>query len=218
MHPSATRPVARALAALTFVGAMGAAPATTGATTPTATDVLARLTERDARVESYAVPIHMDVRIRKLITFHVGLNGMQYFKRPDKIALDMRSVPAQYRKLFADLGSPLTWPAQYDLHVVTCAAERTGCRLEGVPKHPGDVARMIVDVDADPGMPLHAAWTTRDGGTIDMLITEESSGGYKLPKHAEAEMAFGGYKIHASIDYGAYAVNEAIADALFSGA
>ena len=76
---------------------------------------------------------------------------------------------------------------------------------------------MLVDVDGDANAPLHVAWTTNDGGTIDMRITEQSSGGYALPKHADADMAFGGYKIHASIDYGPYALNETVADSLFAG-
>jgi hypothetical protein len=214
-HASAARPMVRALAALTLVGALGASPANPPAA-PTATDVLARVTEHDARVESYAVPVHIAVRLHKLITFHFGLNGMQYFKRPDRLALDMHSVPAQYRTLFAELGSPLTWPALYDLRMTGCDGERGPYHLEGVPKHPSEVARLAVDVDGDPGAPLHAVWTTRDGGTIDMRITEAITAGYQLPTHADADMAFGGYKIHASIDYGPYAVNEAVANSVFA--
>jgi len=218
-HASAARALARALAAPALAGTLGVAPTIPSATAPapTATQVIARFTERDARVESYAVPVHMDVRVHKLITFHVGLNGMQYFKRPDRLALEMKSVPAQYRKLFAELGTPLTWPGSYDFRLVSSDGQRGPFHLEGVPKHPGDVARLLVDVDDDPNAPLHALWTTKDGSTIDMRITEQAAGFYELPKHADADMAFGGYKIHASIDYGAYAVNEAVADAVFAG-
>jgi hypothetical protein len=217
MLASAARPVARALAgALTLVGALGASPTIPAATAPTATEILARASEQGARVESYAVPVHMDVRVHKLITFHVGLNGMQYYKRPDRLALELRSVPAQYRKLFAELGTPLTWPGAYDLRLVAADGERGPYHLEGTPKRPCEVAKMQVDVDGDPAAPLHAQWTMRDGGTIDMHITEQAAGGYELPKHADADMAFGGYKIHASIDYGPYAVNEAVADSVFA--
>ena len=159
----------------------------------------------------------MDVRVHKLITFHVGLNGMQYFKRPDRLALDMRAVPAQYRKLFAELGTPLTWPGAYDLRSSqrTASAGRTISKER--PSTRATSRKMLVDVDGDPAAPLHAQWTMRDGGTIDMRITEQAVGGYELPSHADADMAFGGYKIHASIDYGPYAVNEAVADSVFAG-
>lgn len=225
-HASAAGLIPRAAAGLALVGSLGVAsaipssatPAIPGPAVPTATQVIARFTERDSRVDSYAVPVHMDVHVHKLITFHIGLNGMQYFKRPDRLAMEMKSVPAQYRKLFAELGTPLTWPATYDLRMVSSDGERGPFHLEGVPKRASDVTRMLVDVDGDPGTPLHVAWTTKDGGTIDMRITEDTAGGYPLPKHADADMVFGGYKVHASIDYGPYAVNEAVADAVFASA
>jgi hypothetical protein len=217
MQASAARSVRSALAATTFVAALGVAPAMPSSNGPTATDVLARVTGQDARVDSYSVPVHMDVRVHKLFTFHMGLNGTQYYRRPDRVALDMRQIPASARKLFADLGTPLTWPGAYDLKLVGSGGERGPYHLEGTPKHPSDVARMLVDVDGAGNAPLHVVWTTRDGGTIDMHITEESAGVYELPKHADADMAIGGYKIHASIDYGPYSVNETVADAVFAG-
>jgi hypothetical protein len=231
-HASAARLIPRAVLGLALAGTLGAAsaiPSSAAAApqsaavtipapgTPSATQVIARFTERDARVESYAVPVHFDVRVHKLITFHIGMNGMQYFKRPDHLALDMKSVPAQYRKLFAELGTPMTWASSYDLRMVACDGDHGPYHLEGVPKRASDVARMLVDVDGDPSAPLHVAWTTKDGGTIDMRLTEDAATGYRLPKHADADMVFGGYKIHAGIDYGPYTVNEAVADAVFAG-
>jgi hypothetical protein len=216
MQASAARSVRRAFATTTFVAALGVAPTIPSSNGPTATDVLARVTARDARVDSYSVPVHMDVRVHKLFTIHMGLNGMQYYRRPDRVALDMRQIPASARKLFADLGTPLTWPGAYDLKLVGSDGERGPYHVEGTPKHPSDIAHMLVDVDGTGSAPLHVVWTTRDGGTIDMHITEESAGGYQLPRHADADMAIGGYKIHASIDYGQYTVNEAVADAVFA--
>jgi hypothetical protein len=179
---------------------------------PSATDVLARVNLHDTGLESYAVPVSMHVRVHRLLTFHVTLNGTQYFKRPSRLALDVRQIPAQYRKLFADLGTPLTWPGLYDLRLASSGASYT---LEGVPKHPCDIARMTVAVDGNPAAPLHAMWTMHDGGTIDMRITEQVTDGYELPKHAEADMTISGYAIHASIDYGPYTVNETVADSVF---
>ena len=155
----------------------------------------------------------MDVRIHRLLTFHVGLNGTQYFKRPCRLALDIGQIPPQYRKMFADLGTPLTWPGSYDLKLATAPSGKYV--LQGVPRHASDVESMTVDVDGDPAAPLHAVWRMHDGGTVDMRITEEYANGYLLPRHADADMAFGPYKIHASIDYGTYAVNEAVADSVF---
>ncbi|HEX3551510.1 MAG TPA: hypothetical protein VHT53_14085 [Candidatus Elarobacter sp.] len=211
MQATAARQLARALTVVGVVGTLGAGPAASAL--PSAIDVLARVNEHDARVESYAVPVHMEVRIHKLFTFHIGLSGTQYFKRPGRLALDIHQIPPQYRKLFADLGTPLTWPATYDMRLAATANSRY--QLDGVPRRPCDVEHLAVDVDGDPGAPLHAVWRMHDGSTIDMHITEQLESGYDLPKHADADMAFGGYRIHASIDYGAYTVNEAVADSVF---
>lgn len=216
MQASGARSVGLALtAAVAVAGTLGVSAPVSQAM-PSPSEVLARYTGHDASLQSYTVPIHINVSVRKLLTFHFGLDGTQSFKRPTHLLLDVPRVPPQGRKLFAEIGTPLTWAQQYDLHCVSGNPDHGPYRLEGVPKHPGDVARMVVDVDGDPYAPLHAQWWTHDGDTIDMRITEESVGGYALPKHSEADLNISGTKIHASIDFGTYAVNEAIADAKFA--
>jgi len=199
--------VALTLAALAAAGTMGAAPA------GPATDALTAVTEQDAPLASYAVPVRMDVRLHRFFTVHVHFDGMQYFRRPGRVALDIRQIPKQYRSVFADLGTPLTWPARYDLRAATAPDGRA--QIDGVPKHACDVQRMTIDAVREPGAPLHALFTMRDGGTIDMHITQRMVDGYELPTHTEADMVFGAYRIRASIDYGTYAVNEDFADSVF---
>jgi hypothetical protein len=215
MQASAARTVGRALAVTPFIAILGVAPMIPSATSPSPTEILARVNGRDAGVSSYSVPIHVDVRVRKLLTFRMGFDGTQYFKRPDKISLDAPRIPAQGRKLFAELGTPLTWPQQYDLRLVSANGERGPYHLEGVPKQPSGIAKMQVDIDDDPSVPLHAQWLAHDGSTIDMRITQQTAGGYEFPRHAETDLNVSGYKIHASIDYGTYSVNEAIATSVF---
>jgi hypothetical protein len=217
MQANAARSVGRALAATTLVAVLGVAPTIPSATSPSATEILARVTGRDAALTSYSVPVRMDVRVHKLLTFRMGFDGMQYYKRPDRLALEGAKIPPQGRKLFAELGTPLTWPQQYDLRLVAANGERGPYHLEGTPKHPSDVAKMSVDIDGDPSAPLHAQWLMHDGSTVDMHITEEAAGGYSFPKHADVDLNVSGYKIHASIDYGPYAVNETVADSVFAG-
>ncbi len=217
MQASPARLMVRTLATMSLATALGVAP-TIPAPTLTATDVLARLTHGDAGIESYTVPVRIEVRLHKLITLRFHLNGTQYFKRPDHLALDLHSMPEQYRELFAELGTPLTWPTQYDLRLVASTAQPQTFQIEGVPKRPGEVERLVVDLDGDTGSPLHARWFCRGGGTIDMRITEQAgANGYDLPQHAEADLSFGGYLVHATFEYGAYAVNENIADEVFTG-
>ena len=212
---SRTGTIARSIATMSLAVLLGAAP-TIPAPPPSATDVLARVTRGDAAIESYAVPVRIDVHVHKWITLHFHLDGTQYYKRPDHLALDMHAVPAQYRTLFAQLGTPLTWSSLYDLRLNGPTAQSGTIQLEGTPKRAGDIERMLVDVDGDAAAPLHAQWFCRGGGTIDMHITESAVSGYALPQTADADMSFGGYKVHATFTYGPYAVNEAVADAVFS--
>jgi hypothetical protein len=52
----------RAFATISLAASLGAAP-----------------TRGDGGIESYSVPVRIDVRLHKLITVHFHLNGMQYF-------------------------------------------------------------------------------------------------------------------------------------------
>ncbi|MBV8645480.1 MAG: hypothetical protein JO225_16370 [Candidatus Eremiobacteraeota bacterium] len=218
MDSSAARPIARALATIAIVGALGAAPTIPAPERSTPNEILARVTERDAQVESYSAPVHIDARFHKLFTFHFHFNGTQYYKRPGKMAFDVRAIPSQYRKLFVELGTPMTWPALYNLRVVDApVASTAGYRLEGVPKHACEVRSMLVDVDDEQTAPLHVFWTTKDGATIDMHITQQVVAGFQLPAHAEADIAESGFKVHATIDYGPYVLNETVADSVFTG-
>jgi hypothetical protein len=194
--------------------------AATFAPRPTAAQVLARFTARDALLDSYTVPVHVDVHLHKLITIHFGLSGTAYYKRPDRVALDLRSMPASYRRVFAELGSPLTWGGTYELRVrdVVTDDNRTTYRIEGTPRHAGEIDHMTVDVDTDAYAVLRGQWVFKDGTTIAMTIEESAAGAYQLPKRTEADLDAGGYRVHAVMDYGEYSFNAVVADSVFSGA
>lgn len=186
---------------------------------PSAADVLSRLTMRDAMLDSYTVPVHIDVRLRKLFSFHFGIDGMQYFKQPDHLALDVHAVPPNGRRLFSQIGAPMIWAATYDMRLASATnnGARTTYRLEGTPKHLGDIDRVILDVDSDVSRPLHAQWFCRDGTTITTTIDEQLVGPYWLPKRTEADLSVLGYRIHAVLEYGNYTMNAVVADSVFSG-
>ena len=197
--------------------AAGDGGATFGAR-PTAIQVLARVTAGDALLDSFTVPVHIDVHLHKLITLHFGMNGTEYFKRPDRLTLDLREMPAQYRRLFGEIGTPLTWPATYDMRTVgsTVADGHTTYRIEGTPRHAGAIKSVVLAVDDDATLPVHGTWTCTDGTTIDMTFEEEASGPYQLLKRALADVSVSGYRIHAVLDYGPYTFNAAVADSVFA--
>lgn len=195
------------------------APAALFGPRPSAADVLSRITTRDAMLASYTVPVHIDVHLRKLFSLHFGMNGTQYFKQPNRLALDVGKVPSNARRLFSQISTPMTWADTYDMRLAQAASDgvHTTYRLEGVPKRGGDIDHVILDVDSDPSLPLHARWFCRDGMTIATVVDEQPAGPYWLPKHTEADLSASGYKIHVDIEYGGYNVNAGISDSVFSG-
>jgi hypothetical protein len=227
MGPSLARRVAAPALLLLILNAIAAGEparaavdaAATFAPRPTAAQVLARFTARDALLDSYTVPVHVDVHLHKLFTFHFGLNGTAYYKRPDRVALDLHSMPAAYRRTFAEIGSPLTWAGTYDLRVrdVVTDDNHTTYRIEGTPRRPGEIDHMLVDVDTDAYAMLRGHWIFKDGTAIAMTIEESAAGPYQLPKRAEADLDAGGYRVHAVLDYGPYSFNAVVADSVFTG-
>jgi hypothetical protein len=167
-------------------------------------------------LHSYSVPLHATVAIHKLFTFHMGMNGMVYYQQPDHIAVDIHSVPEQYRKIFAKLGTPRTWPQSYDLQVI--GVDGTGDQkvyhLRGTPYNSCEIDHLTADVSTD-NSPVKATWYMRDGGTIAATIEFTNAGSYSVPKDEHIDIDSGGFKIHADLDYGDYAVNGPISDARF---
>jgi hypothetical protein len=192
-----------------------AAPGSAQSATPD--EVLGRFTAADAALASYSVPVHVDVYLRKVVGLHFGLNGMQYYKRPGRVALALRGTPARFGRLFSQLGTTLTWSEMYDLRVLesTVAGGRTVAHLEGAPKAGGDVKNLQVAVDSDPAAPVRATWACTDGTTIEMSLTSRTEGPYVLPDRSDVNLSVGRFPIHAVMVYGSYALNAAVPDAAF---
>jgi hypothetical protein len=186
---------------------------------PAAADVVARMSANEIVPETYAVPVHINAKVHRLITLRFGMDGTVYYKRPDHLALTMNRVPAGFRKLFAELGNAQTWASTYDMTFVDALEDgsREMYRLKGVPKREGDVAQVLLDVSATDFSPHRAQWVCHNGSTIDMTYVNESIGGYELAKRAEGDMVLSGWKIHVILEYGSYVLNESIADSVFSG-
>jgi len=201
----------RALAAPFLIATLGL-----GRSSVDCVPLFAQYASEEPSLHSYTVPLRATVAIHKLFTFHMGMNGTAYFRSPDRFAVDIHGVPDQYRKTFAKLGTPRTWPQSYDLQVV--GIDGTGddriYHLRGTPYHPCEVEHLEADV-AGPNAPVKATWYMRDGGTIAATIDFTNAGAYSVPKSEHADIDSGGFKIHVDLAFGDYAVNGPVSDALF---
>ncbi|MGH7684517.1 MAG: hypothetical protein ACREMT_09240 [Vulcanimicrobiaceae bacterium] len=166
-------------------------------------------------LRSYSVPIHIDVAVHKLITFHVGLNGTVYYRRPGRLAASIHDLPEKYQRGFAELGTPRTWPETYDMQVI--GKETTGGQcmyhLRGTPVQQNDIDYLVADV-AD-GAPIKATWYLKGGGTIKSTFDMTNIGDYSMPKQQHLDIDAGGSKVHADITYGDYDLNAEVSDAQF---
>jgi hypothetical protein len=203
---------ARGFAAPLLIAALGTAPGGVDRV-----PLFAQFATEDPALRSYSVPLHVSVAIHKLFTFHFGLNGMVYFRRPGSLAMSMEKVPDKYQRLFSRLGTPRTWPQTYELHVVRTDRTKDGqtvYRVRGVPLETCDIDHMVADI-GPASAPVKATWFLRDGGTIAATIESASVDNYLVPTAEHADIDAGGFKIHADLTYGDYDLNTRVSEAVF---
>jgi hypothetical protein len=178
--------------------------------------MFAQLGSEEPALQSYSVPVHVSVAIHKLFTFHFGLNGRVYYRHPGQIALNLEKVPEKYQRGFAQLGTPRTWPQNYDMQVVSKDTVDGTCvyHLRGTPRNNSDVDYMLADVPSGTG-PIKATWYLHGGGTVSSTFDMAPVGDYLMPKAQHADIDAEGFKIHADIAYGDYDINGDISSAVF---
>jgi hypothetical protein len=188
----------------------------------TVADVLSGMEKQATGLEAYEVPVTIEASVRKgFLSIPVALSGERYFVAPDKEALKLDDgVPAiakAFSNVYASLGTPLTWPQTYDLQVVTPdhPTARPAYELRGTYKRASNVDHILLDVDVATYDPVEARWFYQNGATIAMTVQEESVGNFRLPKVENVDVNFPGYSGHATIQYGAYAVNVAVPTSVF---
>ncbi len=184
--------------------------------------ILARMDANTSGLQAYQVPVRIDARIRKVITLPVSMSGTRYFKRPDKEALKMSTVPAiakPFENAYASLGTPNTWPKTYSITQTrpSVAFARPVYELRGTYKRSSNVDRIILDVDASTFDPVQARWYYKNGATIVMNIEEQLvDGKYRLPTHETLDVSFPAYRGNADVHYGDYVINQPIPDSVFA--
>jgi hypothetical protein len=168
-----------------------------------------------AALRSYSVPIHIDVAVHKLITFHFGLNGTVYYRRPGRLAATIHDLPEKYQRGFAELGTPRTWPETYDMQVIGKDMVGGQCvyHVRGTPTKQNDIDYLLADIP--DGAPIKATWYLHGGGTIKSTFDMANIGDYSMPKEQHLDINAQGSKVHADITYGDYDLNGEVSEALF---
>ena len=183
-------------------------------------DILNRMAAARKGLTSYSVPIHFDLTVHKVLSVSAQLDATRYFETPDREVLVMKSMPSiakQFRYIYSGLGTPETWPVQYDItRVQGQSSDTQNYELKGVPKSNPNVSYVLLDVARDTLAPVSAHWFYTNGGTVVMSFQNATvDGGYLLPTTETIDIAFPEYKVHAVGHYGDYVVNQSIPDAVW---
>lgn len=157
----------------------------------------------------YTVPIHVTARVRKFVfNFRFSQNGQVAFEEPNHLSISIESVPARYANIFTQLGTPRTWPMDYDLHLRghVSAGGRDMYELTGVPREPSDVDQIVIRT-SEESQPVEVQWILHDGWTINSTIELEAVENYLVPRRERAVITGHGFKITCEMLYGDYTMN-----------
>ena len=186
---------------------------------PTTADLLSRMAAMRAGLNSYSVPIHFDLVVRKGVSVSAKLDGTRYFQSPDREVLVMNNMPSiakRFQYIYSGLGTPQTWPLHYTVTLVSPQPSSDMYELKGVPKESSNVSYVLLDVSRDNLAPIQTQWFYTNGGTVFMHFDNKTVGGkYLLPSAETIDIAFPEYKVHATGHYAEYTINQPIPDAIW---
>ncbi|MBV8340734.1 MAG: hypothetical protein JO343_12370 [Candidatus Eremiobacteraeota bacterium] len=195
-----------------------ATPAAQSSGSLSTADILKQMADQRKGLTSYSVPIHFNLTVHKGVSVSSQLDATRYFERPDKEVLVMKSMPSIARKfqyIYSGLGTPETWPLDYDITLVQSPSAQT-YELKGVPKNNPNVSYVLLDVTRETLAPVKAQWFYQNGGTVVINFDNATvNGKYLLPSTETIDVSFPEYRVHAVGHYGDYSINQPIPDAVW---
>jgi hypothetical protein len=198
----------------------------------TASQILSRMAENTKGLTSYQVAFHVDMHVMKgFFSVRVPMDGMSYFKAPDKSMVKMTQVPSvakDFTNIYGWVGTPHTWPSIYDITLEPTSSsgiyELRGTYKANAPTHVAldksagsTLDHVLLDVDARTFDPIRVSWFYKNGSTIVMNVTTQAvEGKYHLPQSESLDMNIPHQHADALVTYSTYQTNIAIPDSTFS--
>jgi outer membrane lipoprotein-sorting protein len=203
--------------ALLLVSAWTVAPAVAGAQSGASSDLYARMQKLNAGLKSYQAAFHVDVHMRSFLPLNPSLDGIAYYKQPDKNAIVFNTVPIlaqQFKKIYPQLEPQSEWPKLYDVAPVSDDGTTSEFRL--VRKKAGRIEHVDVTVDDKTATVTSMTYVYRDGGSVSFQQTYRAiegnyvlatqTGKVDLPQYkADVASTFSNYKLNVAIDDGVFA-------------
>jgi len=210
---------------LVVLAVTGLILATTLSATESALDGNALLRESARRYpwpQTYSVPMHFDVKVRRPIPIGVGADAIAYFKQPDRQALVITSLPRVLTRrvagAYANLDTvPQAWPLKYRVTRVE-SVSRNGeavYELHAVPNYNG-VRETIFDLLQRDLSAVGATWFFTDGSVASLTVRNGQVGRYLLPLKEQIDVRMPRFELRASGQNGSYAIDPALSDKVFA--
>jgi outer membrane lipoprotein-sorting protein len=179
--------------------------------------VFKRMVALNASLRSYTASVHLDVALKTFPFISPSLDGLVYYKRPDKQAVVFDTVPAlasQFKKVYPRVDPPSLWTSLYQIAVLGDDATTSTFRL--VPKKNGRVDHLDVKVDDATATIRGYTWTYKDGGSVSFEQTFTTIGGNFLPDKQTGHVDLPSYRADVTSAFSNYKLNVAVADSVFS--
>ena len=175
-----------------------------------------------ANLQSYSVPVHFDVHMKRPIGVKAPVEGIMYYQSPAQAALVLTKVPGPIGQFFK--GSykldmvPQTWPPKYTVKSVS-ESQQSGTPiyvLHAVPNADPDVDQVEFDITKADNAAVAVVWHYKDGSTIEITTINQQLSGNVLPQTQTISVTMPKYALEAAATYGEYASNAPIPAGIFN--
>ena len=175
-----------------------------------------RMVALNADVKSYTANFTFDVAMRSFPFLSPSLTGTLYYKKPKQAVVfdTVPSLASQFKKIYPNLDPPSTWPAIYNVAVMSDDGSTTLFRLQ--PKKNGRVEHLDVKVADDLATVEEMTWTYKDGGFVTFDQTFSKVGSGELPQKLTGHVELPAYKADVVSAVTGYKLNVPVDDAVFS--
>lgn len=174
---------------------------------PEVASLLARIAHEPSVPPKYTADVKLHVHLRVFPWISVTLHGNEAYKHPGIYRFIFRGVPKaanRFSDLAYDLGDPSTWPARFDVSMLSAQASGGDPVLRLLPKKRGLVKTLDVTIDQAHGHILRAVWNRFDGGMITLVQQYETLGAHDFVSRQDAAINIPGMKADLVAEYSGF--------------
>lgn len=191
---------------LAVLAAWSPAPAQVAAA-PELAALLTRIAHDPSAPSQYTADVKLHVHLRVFPWISVTLHGNEAYKHPGIYHFIFRGVPkaaSHFSDLAYDLGDSSTWPARFEISLLSPQSAGSDPVLRLVPKKHGLVKTLDVTVDQMRGHIVRATWNRFDGGRITLVQHYETVGTHEIVSKQDAAINIPGMRADLVAEYSGF--------------